>query len=45
MSVVLLCASRCRTDVFYDCAVFCLFVDIVKLPLKPPQFMQPKGSV
>jgi hypothetical protein len=28
--------SRCRTDVFDDCAVPCLFVDIVKLPLKPP---------
>ena len=37
--------SRCRTDVFDDCAVPRLFVDIVKLPLKPPQFMQPEGSV
>ena len=27
--------SRCRTDVFDDCAVPRLFVDIVKLPLKP----------
>jgi hypothetical protein len=26
----------CRTDVFDDCAVPRLFVDIVKLPLKPP---------
>jgi hypothetical protein len=37
--------SRCRTDVCDDCAVPRLFVDIVKLPLKPPQFMQPEGSV
>ena len=28
--------SCCRTDVFDDCAVPRLFVDIVKLPLKPP---------
>ena len=28
--------SRCRTDVFDDCAAPRLFVDIVKLPLKPP---------
>ena len=28
-------ASRCRTDVFDDCAAPRLFVDIVKLPLKP----------
>ena len=28
--------SRCRTDIFDDCAVPRLFVDIVKLPLKPP---------
>jgi hypothetical protein len=28
--------SRCRTDVFDDCAVPRLFVDIVKLPLKAP---------
>jgi hypothetical protein len=27
--------SRCRTDVFDDCAAPRLFVDIVKLPLKP----------
>ena len=45
MNVVHLRASRCRTDVFYDCAVSRLFVDIVKLPLKPPQFMQTEGSV
>ena len=38
-------ASRCRTDVFYDCAVFRLFVDIVKLLLKPSQFIQPEGLV
>ena len=28
--------SCCRTDVFDDCAAPRLFVDIVKLPLKPP---------
>ena len=33
------------TGAVVDCAVFRLFVDIVKLPLKPPQFMQPEGSV
>ena len=32
-------ASRCRTDVFDDCAAPRLFVDIVKLPLKPPPFI------
>ena len=26
--------SRCRTDVFDDCAVSCFLVDIVKLALK-----------
>jgi len=35
--------SRCKTDVFYDCAVSRLFVDIVKLALKLLDLCSPRA--
>ena len=40
MNVDHLRASRCRTDVFYDCAVFVYLLTLLILP-KPSQFIQP----